>query len=201
MARTRQFDRDTALNNAMSLFWRQGYHATSMKDIELAVDMRPGSIYATFGSKERLFLEALTSYGEMTKAGFAEALESGENELGGFVTLIFDMVEQTQSGLPSKACMLIKTLLELSNHDDIDNSLVKDYMDELQQLFVSKFRSAIAAGELASKADPERLARMYQSTILGLSVMAQRDLPSEQVQQLAEDLVWHMLPATSRLSS
>ena len=64
MARTPQFDRDIALNNAMLLFWKQGYHATSMKDIEYALDMRPGSIYAAFGNKESLFNEALRTYGE-----------------------------------------------------------------------------------------------------------------------------------------
>ena len=38
MPRTPQFHRETALNNALYLFWRQGYHATSMKDIEEAME-------------------------------------------------------------------------------------------------------------------------------------------------------------------
>lgn len=195
MARTPQFDRDIALNNAMRLFWRQGYHATSMKDIELAMDMRPGSIYAAFGSKERLFKEALASYGDMTKAGFSEALSTGESELDGFVNLTRNMVEQTQSGLPSKACMLIKTLLELSNNEQLDNQPVKAYMSELQTLFVEKFQRAVAARELPSQAQPERLARLYQSSILGLSVMAQRDFSAEILNQLAEDIVQQLFPA------
>lgn len=195
MARTPQFDRDIALNNAMSLFWRQGYHATSMKDIEHAMDMRPGSIYAAFGSKERLFKEALASYGEMTKASFAETLSTGQRELDGFVNLTHNMVEQTQSGLPSKACMLIKTLLELSNNKQFDNQPVKAYMSEFQALFTDKFQRAVAAGELPSQAQPERLARLYQSNILGLSVMAQRDLPAEVLTQLADDIVQQLFPA------
>mgnify|MGYP001212457836 FL=1 len=195
MARTPQFDRDTALTNAMSLFWRQGYHATSMKDIEHALDMRPGSIYAAFGSKERLFREALASYGEATKEDFATTLATGSCELEGVTNLTLSMVEQTQSGIPSKACMLIKTLLELSNSKHMDNQPVKDYMSDLQRLFADKFRRVIAAGELSPHAQPERLARLYQSSILGLSVMAQRDLPVEELQQLAEDINAQLLPS------
>lgn len=194
MARTPQFDRDIALNNAMCLFWRQGYHATSMKDIEHAVDMRPGSIYAAFGSKELLFKEALATYGETTKIGFAETLSTGTTELEGLANLTHSMVEQSQSGIPSKACMLIKTLLELSNHQQMDNQPVKDYMSELQHLFVEKFERAVAAGEMPPQAQPARLARLYQSNILGLSVMAQRDLPVEQLQQLADDINAQLMP-------
>ena len=194
MARTPQFDRDIALSNAMSLFWRQGYHATSMKDIEYAVDMRPGSIYAAFGSKELLFKEALATYGETTKVGFAETLSTGATELDGLANLTHSMVEQSQSGLPSKACMLIKTLLELSNNDQMDNQPVKNYMNALQQLFIEKFERAIAAGEMPPQAQPERLARLYQSSILGLSVMAQRDLPVEQLRQLADDINAQLMP-------
>ncbi|MDC9612019.1 TetR/AcrR family transcriptional regulator, partial [Pseudoalteromonas sp. GABNS16H] len=38
----------------MNLFWERGYAGASMKQIEQALDMRPGSIYATFGSKDGL---------------------------------------------------------------------------------------------------------------------------------------------------
>ena len=34
MARTREFDPDQALDNAMALFWRKGYVATSMDDLD-----------------------------------------------------------------------------------------------------------------------------------------------------------------------
>lgn len=201
MARTPQFNRETALNNAMSLFWRKGYHATSMKDIEQAMDMRPGSIYAAFGSKERLFGEALAVYGESTKASFSAALCEGDNELAGFVHLLQNIVEEKiQGNNPSKACMLIKTLLELSNHQTLNNEPVKNYMNELLQLFEVKFRRAIAAGELAPHADAQRLARLYQSNILGLSVMSQRDLPADQLRQLVDDICQQILPASTVLN-
>ncbi|MEP5174815.1 TetR/AcrR family transcriptional regulator, partial [Marinobacter alexandrii] len=64
MARHARYDRQTALAKAVALFWERGYHGSSMKQIEQALDMRPGSIYATFGSKDGLFSEALAAYAE-----------------------------------------------------------------------------------------------------------------------------------------
>ncbi|MEO0920274.1 MAG: helix-turn-helix domain-containing protein [Pseudomonadota bacterium] len=55
MARKEKYDSDETLSRATSLFWMQGYHATSMKDLETALDLGPGSIYARFGSKAGVF--------------------------------------------------------------------------------------------------------------------------------------------------
>ena len=62
MARTASYDRDQALDAAMTLFWLKGYHATSLKDLEGALKMKPGSIYAAFQSKEALFRATLERY-------------------------------------------------------------------------------------------------------------------------------------------
>ncbi|MGB2139878.1 MAG: helix-turn-helix domain-containing protein, partial [Psychrobacter sp.] len=51
MSRTTLYNRQEALDRAVKLFWHKGFHATSLKDIEQALDMRPGSIYAAFGNK------------------------------------------------------------------------------------------------------------------------------------------------------
>src|SRR6202008_2517958 len=60
--RPRSFDRDQALERAMHVFWRQGYEATSVTDLTRAMRINPPSLYAAFGDKERLYLEALGRY-------------------------------------------------------------------------------------------------------------------------------------------
>ena len=60
--RPRAFDRDKALQDAMLLFWRRGYLATSMNDLCEAMHIRSPSLYAAFGSKEDLYLEAVKLY-------------------------------------------------------------------------------------------------------------------------------------------
>ena len=62
MTRAQPYNRDAAIDAAMTLFWQKGYHATSLKDLEGALSMKPGSIYAAFSSKENLFNLSLERY-------------------------------------------------------------------------------------------------------------------------------------------
>ncbi|OUI80272.1 TetR family transcriptional regulator, partial [Gluconobacter sp. DsW_056] len=66
MARTgrpREFDRDKALNAAMTLFWAQGYEPTSLTQLKSCMgNISPASFYAAFGSKEALFREVVQHY-------------------------------------------------------------------------------------------------------------------------------------------
>ena len=62
IGRPRAFDRGAALEAAMVLFWRKGFAATSMNDLCDAMNVRSPSLYAAFGSKEALYLEAVEHY-------------------------------------------------------------------------------------------------------------------------------------------
>ena len=59
IGRPREFDRGAALEAAMLLFWRKGFAMTSMNDLCEVMGIRSPSLYAAFGSKEGLYLEAL----------------------------------------------------------------------------------------------------------------------------------------------
>lgn len=47
------------LENAEILFWKKGYHSTTMKDIARACGFEPANIYYYFRNKEQLLYEAL----------------------------------------------------------------------------------------------------------------------------------------------
>ena len=46
----------------MLAFWRHGYETTSVADLTAAMGITPPSLYAAFGDKKRLFLEAVRLY-------------------------------------------------------------------------------------------------------------------------------------------
>ena len=62
MARTKEFDRDLALQRAIQLFSKQGYAATSTDDLMQVMGIGRQSMYDTFGDKRTLFLAALRKY-------------------------------------------------------------------------------------------------------------------------------------------
>ena len=54
--------RAAILETALELFSRQGYHATTMRQIAEQISLAPGSIYNHFSGKDDLFLSVLRTY-------------------------------------------------------------------------------------------------------------------------------------------
>ena len=75
--RPREFDRGAALEAAMLAFWRKGFAATSMNDLCDVMDIRLQSLYAAFGSKEALYLEAVEHYVQTIGPPYWTSLRKG----------------------------------------------------------------------------------------------------------------------------
>ncbi|MBE9638396.1 TetR/AcrR family transcriptional regulator [Salipiger mangrovisoli] len=187
MARQARHDRQEVLGKALELFWSKGYHATSLKDLELALDMRPGSIYAAFGSKEALYSETLALYAETSRLQFLETLEAGPRRLQGLANHVRKLGCASDT-VPSRACMLVKTLLETPDDDPGLRVQTENLMRGMETMFAHAFREAQERGELGPEADPQRCASRLQAEIFGLRAYAQRTDSREKVAQLAEDI-------------
>src|SRR5580698_10081705 len=87
--RPRAYDTKTALKQATDTFWRTGYSGTSLDSIAAATGMNPPSLYAAFGNKRALYLEALTHYWELSLAATREALAE-DHPLGESLMLAYD---------------------------------------------------------------------------------------------------------------
>lgn len=68
VGRPRQFDENQVLDQAMTVFWTNGYEATSMADLMNATGLHKGSLYQAFGNKHQLFVTALNRYLEEMRA-------------------------------------------------------------------------------------------------------------------------------------
>ncbi len=59
MGRSKEFDTDKALIQAMELFWSNGYEKTSIQDLLDVMGIHRKSLYDTFGDKHKLYMEAV----------------------------------------------------------------------------------------------------------------------------------------------
>ena len=190
MARHARYDRKIALEKAVGLFWEKGYHGSSMKQIEQALDMRPGSIYATFGSKDGLFSEALAAYAEQGGRELATHLKGFDSIIEG----LQDYLRGIACGCgkedvaPSRACMIVKTLLESSNTHPTLAAQANSILAAVEQSIASLLEQARISGELVPSADSGRLARLIQAQIMGLRSMGERNLDPQAMQNLGDDM-------------
>ncbi|MCP8900601.1 TetR/AcrR family transcriptional regulator [Gilvimarinus xylanilyticus] len=56
------FDRGEALLASMHVFWAKGYEGASIKDLTSAMGINSPSLYAAFGDKHQLYLQAIDHY-------------------------------------------------------------------------------------------------------------------------------------------
>ena len=188
MSRTALYNRQEALERALKLFWQKGFHATSLKDIEEALDMRPGSIYAAFGSKDGLFQEALDYYARLGLTELERILSHHESPLLGLAAYVRQLGGIRDKELPSQACMLVKSLLELGAREQAALQKVEMLLAGMETRFIDCFSAAQQLGELDNELDATRLGRRLQAEVMGLRAFAQRDVDSEAVHALAEDM-------------
>lgn len=187
MPRKPNYDREDLIERARDLFWKRGWAGTSLKDLEAELQMKPGSFYAAFGSKEALFELAMEKYATGGRAWLA-GLAAQKGPLRALQDCPAMMIGKEDS--PAKACMLCKTLLELAAHDhplaEKANTHLKKMEDQIRDLF----SQAQDKGEIAKDTSAHILARRYQSDLIGLRVSAERrDVDAGAIaKEIAEEL-------------
>lgn len=190
MPRTAKYDRQTAVERAVTLFWERGYFASSMKHIEQALDMRPGSLYATFGSKSGLFGEALDQYAHSMGENLKQHLAESSSILDGLKRYLMSLATACTAvpSPPAKACMIVKTLLEVNQQEPALQDKVNVMLAAIEADLTQALERAKQQGELRPDTDPARLARLLQAQIFGLKSFAQRRVTDPQMMALAEDM-------------
>ena len=88
IGRPREFERDEALDQAMQLFWSQGYERTGVADLCSHMGLGRQSLYNTFGDKESLFVEALRHYRQARLRPMLETLRGSGSGLQNVMTIL-----------------------------------------------------------------------------------------------------------------
>jgi TetR/AcrR family transcriptional repressor of nem operon len=170
MARPAEFDRERVLDQAKNLFWRQGYRLTTINDLVQVTGMQPGSLYAAFKSKEKLFLLVIDEYAREMRNLIQSIFAQSRSALAGVKGFIDFVYEQASQGSEWQGCLLVNSMVEFSHggEGDIQEHLRIAYA-EMENLFARQLNQARADGELRIDADPQALAAYLITCLWGLS--------------------------------
>ena len=172
IGRPREFDRDAALEAAMLLFWRKGFAMTSMNDLCEAMGIRSPSLYAAFGSKEALYLEAVDHYVRTVGPPVWDRLAEGETARAGVESLLLAATESLPKSRARPAgCMAALAAVGDELPPAIANVARKVRLKMLSQLR-SRLEAAVSGGELPASTDIDRLSRFYLSVFEGMAIQA-----------------------------
>ena len=171
--RPREFDRGYALDVAMRLFWRQGYESTSLDQLKRAMGgLSAASFYGAFGSKERLFREALERYlgthGQVIAPLHDDALaprEALETMLRRSASM------QTDADLPG-GCMVVLSAANMSPDNAHLQALVAAERGRTRDGIRRRVAQAVRSGELRPGTDAEGFTTLVEALLVGMSVQS-----------------------------
>lgn len=165
--RPRSFDRDVALGKAIRLFWRQGYEATSVRDLTEELGIGAPSLYHAFGDKRQLFVEALRGY-DSEYGGFIDAALAEEHTARRAAARVFAEApaRYTRRGLPA-GCLIVSG--DAGTTDAKVAAHLRGIREAKVAAFTAKIRADIASGALPADTEARSLAHYTMSMLNGIA--------------------------------
>lgn len=170
--RPRLLDREVGLDVAARLFWKHGYEGTSIADLTQAMGVPPPSLYATFGSKEDLYRQALDHISERENKPWLEALQGKMPAYDAIAFYLHDAAARFTDPARPRGCMISNAVLQHAEKSESVAQTVAVRRDLGLQAIKARFDRAVAEGELAPEMDTEALARFYGAIVQGMSAQA-----------------------------
>ncbi|MCA0013400.1 TetR/AcrR family transcriptional regulator [Mesorhizobium sp. B292B1B] len=170
--RPRTFDRTAALRRAMEVFWAKGYEGTSISDLTRAMGINSPSLYAAFGSKEALFLEATEFYTQAEGTDIWTALDEAPTAR----KAIEDFLRQTaraysQTDRPQGCLITLGALHQDSSRGAICDDLRRRRAENHAAL-QRRLERGVAEGELPGSFDCGAAATFFATVQHGMSIQA-----------------------------
>jgi len=179
----KNFDHDTALDRAMTLFWTRGYRGVSMADLVEELGVNRSSLYSTFGQKEDLFVQALARYDATHRQAWLDQLAVRRDPIDA-IRQVFVEIAETPDATRRLGCLLVNTTIELPDESPRSAAVVQQAFADTRQFFEQQLLRARHDGELEPAVDIAALAGTLLALFLGMRVLARAELAADTVEPI-----------------
>ncbi len=194
--RPRSFDVGDAIGKAALLFWEQGYEGVSVDQLTAAMGITTQSFYAAFGSKRKLYEEALAWYEREVTQSVRDAL-TGEKDV---VPAVRNTLEASArlfaGGKYPLGCMRSTAGINTSRENEAVARYATDQRMATVAIFRARLEQGVADGQVAEAADTHALALYLNAVLVGMAVAARDGVTMEDLlatAELASSVIQHNL--------
>lgn len=193
--RPRKFDRDEALDGAVRAFWANGFDGASLDVLTKAMGVNRPSLYASFGNKHDLFMEAVDRYASSFAGGAVKALYAEADIRTAVAAFFVEIIRSVASDGEARGCLIANVSTELSGRDETVCAKISAMIARTDGAVAERLRSAQNAGQLSSQVNPQAMARMIVSITHGLATRARIGESRQKLSALASDFMAVLFPA------
>ncbi|MBD3897300.1 TetR/AcrR family transcriptional regulator [Halomonas sp. ML-15] len=184
--RPRGFDREDALRRAMEVFWVQGYDNASLADLTRAMGINAPSLYATFGSKEALFQEAVALYVRTEGSGIWEQVDTAATARAAIEQVLRTTAEAFTRGATPRGCMIVLAAPQMQGANAQVCDALKAHRQANGCLLERRLTRAVEEGELPASTDCRALASYIVTLQHGMSIQARDGASRETLLAIAD---------------
>ena len=182
--RTRQFDLDEALDQALEVFWARGYQGATLPMLTKAMRINRPSLYAAFGNKEQLFRKALERYQTGPMSFLAEALRKPTARA--VVEAIFSgFVKMQRDRGKTRGCLVVSGALACGEEAEMLRRELAQMRQAIVKMLRGRFKQAVHDGDLSAGTDCATLARYIATVLNGLAVQSASGTTEKELRQVA----------------
>ena len=198
--RPRTFDPDTALRQALDLFWERGYEGTSLNDLAQAMGIASASIYACFGSKENLFRKVMALYGATSGEPPRRALREQPTARAAIHAMLRATADEITRPDTPHYCMLILAAPTGAVENDAVRELLADRRRGQFSAIKDRLARGVTDGDLTTPpAGLDAIARYYATVVQGLSIQARDGATRDELETVVTCAMaaWDMLTSAA----
>lgn len=191
--RPRSFDRDKALLKALDLFWRKGFEPASVAELCAAMEINPPSLYAAFGNKAKLFLEAVNYYERVYWKATWERLEQTPDITQAIDRFFSEAAEILLSPSAPCGCMVVLAAINVSADSTDVIRAVSVLRQEGKDLFEKRLGRAVRENQLPAGTNTAALATVLNTLLEGMSIEAKDGATPESLKLIGQHAI-RLLP-------
>jgi len=169
--RCKQFDEADVLRKAMELFWKKGFHATSIQDLVTHLGINRASLYDTYGGKNVLFEKSLKLYRNTYHSIMKEFLAQQDSVKSAFFNLFSNAVEESTCQQGFKGCFAVNTSSALMPEDDHIRIFLAQNNSDCIQIFTETLEKGVKSGEISPDKDLQAIATIFFTHYSGIQTI------------------------------
>ena len=181
MARPREFNPDTAIADAMSVFWEHGYDAASLRELLKGMGLTRGSLYKAFVDKKSLFLRVLERYEVEAVQTAAAYLSRGPEDGVERILKAFEGVVQTAKNGDRRGCLLCSAAAGPAAVDEEIAEIVHAQLDKMRLGFEHALSESQAWKGVDEK-ERKEFSCFLLSQYVGLRILVRSNAPISDLQ-------------------